>query len=342
MARFHLGALVLPCVALVACTAAPAGEDTDVNGAAATSAQDPQVAKMRLAFDEASPLQSTGPLGSRSSTGIKVTWNGCVERSAKKNDLATSTVTYAFSGNDADLVNNGSGFGKTFIVDATQGSERARDVLGYAPLTGRPDVMLDVVRLTGDGDLIVERILKPAAAELPAVTDGDAAASYERSSYGDPRAYAVAYVQCPRAQRTQEGGGQPNVLVYDDCKDEAFTRARSTASSDVCREGGYVRFPATLPVHGEVGFAARSWINLEIGSFVVSFEGGTLAVGRVNGNVTRARVPTFPTSLQFEVTPSGIEATADGVKVAFPWAAEAPSSLQVGANSSPISHLALW
>lgn len=222
--------LLVPFV-LLGCSA-PSGEPaTGLDEAPSTSAQDVEVARVRAAFTSAPVSVSPSKLSSTSTTGVTTTWRNCTERSAKKNDTTKKTVSYVFSGNGHDLNATGTGFGKIFVTDATEGASNPPDVVGYpASVVSADDVVLDVARMTADESLVIERIVKPA------VDDTFDSSVYERSVYSDPRAFAVAYVSCSVADREIDTGSL-SVLYYDDCKDPAYSRAY-WGGADVCRAGG--------------------------------------------------------------------------------------------------------
>jgi hypothetical protein len=249
--------LGLACISVV--LPACGGDETGLSAETPlTSAQDPKVAKMRGLFVDAQRA-SLAAVGTRSPTGMITGWKNCTERSAKRNDTSVSTVDYVFSGSGEDVVNLGGGFGKTFITDASQGGE-ARDVVGYPEATpNSTTVTLDVVRFGREGDLLIERILKPAGSAAYKAFEEMMGTEYERSAYADPRAFAVAYVRCPVADRGRWGGGNESVLYFDDCRDPDFTAEHWKDSggqhSSACSRYGYMEFPAgDGEINTEVGF----------------------------------------------------------------------------------------
>jgi hypothetical protein len=196
------------------------GDPTGSSLSASTSSQDVEVARLRGAFAGAPASALPSRLSSISTTGVTTTFRNCTERSAKKDDTSKRTVSYVLKGNGHDLDASGTGFGKIFVKDATQGATNPPDVVGYpASVVSEDDVVLDVARMTSDESLVIERIVKPA------VDDTFDSSVYERSVYGDPRAYAIAYVSCSVNDRQFDGGGRSNVLYYDDCKDPTYSKA---------------------------------------------------------------------------------------------------------------------
>ncbi len=307
------GALALGC--------ANETEEASSGEAAATSAQDPAVAKIRRLFAESTAVSAPARLGTTSASGMTTRWANCIERSAKRSDVSTKTVEYAFVGSGDDVTNVGSGFGKTFLADATEES-RLAETLGYpAGVATTPDVTLDVVRIAKNGDLVIERILKPAAHESDPSASASAAREYERSVYADPRASAVAYVQCPARDRVRTGGGSANVLYYDDCKDEAFTRTSWTTSdgmtsSNVCTQDARFSVASSLePIHVEVEFGDAGAV-VTLGGIVVEARPRRLAIGHAQlGPSQVLELPAGISSVTIEKKSGEVRAFAGAVEL---------------------------
>jgi hypothetical protein len=283
--RTWLAVSLLACSAMLPACSAPSDDDATGNGAgAATSAQDVEVAKLRRRFAEARILQRQ-ILSTSSPTGMTTRWANCTERSAASGSTTVQTVSYAFVGSadGESIANSGTGFGKVFLEDASQGSNPSLlpELVGYPAQVATTDmIQLDVVRQTDSGDLIVERIAKPAADRAATQKTESASATWERSVYSDSRAYATAYVWCPAAGRSFEAKGAP-VRFYDDCQDPAFTRVRLKTADmpdDQVRKGicsipsGVISFLSSSDTFVEIHLVPRSALRLGVGDLSVEVE----------------------------------------------------------------------
>lgn len=281
LARTIFAALLTSSLALGACTQG----DDDIGSAdnAATSAQDVEVARLRRRFRDARPARLE-MLGSRSATGMKVRWGSCLERSARRDDASTRTVTYVFQGTGEldGISNEGTSDPKRFLRDATQNG--ADEILGYPAFTPGPTVTLDAVRFDeATGDLLVERVLKPSTDDAEPSLASTARTSFERSVYPDPRAYAVAYVLCPAESRTLEAGGKP-VRFFDDCRDADFSRTWSNAKLEPGSVGGGVCSTSadyelrTPQDNVSVELVTDGNVAIEMASMIFRVEGGTASM----------------------------------------------------------------
>ncbi len=291
---------------LTGCVATP--EEPSTTEGAATSAQDPAVAKLRLAFARAS-IASVASLGTTSATGMTTTWTHCTERSARRNDTTTAEVDYILTGSGEDVVNHGTGFGKLFLPDATQesGPVHRREAIGYpAGIVGTPHVTLDVARIAENGDLLIERILKPAASDTTPPLEETARTEYEHAVYEDPRAFAVAYVRCAAADRQRSGGGTSGVVYYDDCKDRAFTEANWNGEGrpvDACAERAWMLLPTTTGTSIEVDFGSKTVGIGFAGAWVgVKPSLGTVTLGQSSWSGTTVTLPDSATSVRMTVS----------------------------------------
>lgn len=356
--RTRRGLLVAAAAAALASATVSAGcaESTEStpsakSESAATSVQDVAVSQIRRAFRDASPI-TVGTLGSSSATGMTTTWDRCVERSAKRDDATTRSVSYVFAGDGENVVNIGSGFGKTFVVDATPGSDpRNPDVVGY-PASSAPGgyAMLDVARIASNGDLVVERVLTPASADGP--FDASPGTEYERAIYPDPRAFATAYVRCPRAERTRDGGGKANVVVFDDCRDSEFSLARWRArsgpySANPCQGTGYVDLEGRgRPIRMEVTRDAGGSVFLYVADLQVGMTGNAVSISSwdrtAGAAVSLGRVDVAPgtSSLRIEITDSATQVFAGDAWVATLDETLVPSP--IGAGGTGVTSVAIW
>jgi hypothetical protein len=348
---------------IATCALGCGSEDaTGVEAPEATSAQDPAVAKMRRLFEQGR-VSSVGSFGSTSATGMKTTWSNCVERSARRNDVSTSSVTYAFAGDGNDVVNTGSGFGKVFLQDATQGNDDNRpEALGYpSGVAVTEHVTLDVVRIARNGDLVIERILKPATEESAPALVTTAATEYEQSVYADPRAFATAYVQCPSADRTTEGDGTTGVFIFDDCKDPEFTTASGwrddRSGRDACTEGGQITLDGRpLPIHIEVEADAGSDVTIRYEGLTVQLVRGAgnslfgvrdeITFMRGSSTLSATTVAAGTKSLRVDIFETGLEVFADGNAAGtIPAGAEeitGSKTLYVGPKRGSLSGIKIW
>jgi hypothetical protein len=326
-------------LSLFGCTATEAGA-VGIDEAPSTSAQDIEVARQRAAFSNAPVSGTPLRINSISATGIRQTWRNCTERSAKKNDPTKKTVTYAFAGNGRDLTASGTGFGKAFLPDATEGAGSPREVIGYpANIVTGDTVVLDVARLAADESLLIERIVKPS------VDEPLDSSVYERAVYPDSRAFAIAYVSCPATDRVMDGGSRSNVLYYDDCKDDAFTKSRW--GSDVCHAYGLRAFPRS-PVGLELKWPALATNGMRIDipfnrGVTVNYFNGQLSI-RSSASATSPTASIFNglTSLRVEFSDTSATVYANGVSTLTVPTIPSEGSNQLMIDAGTLSELTIW
>jgi hypothetical protein len=216
-------------------------------------------------------------------------------------------------------------------------------------------VTLEVARIARNGDLVIERILKPATHDTAPSLDAAFTTEYERAIYADRRAFATAYIHCPLADRTLEGGGTTNLMYFDDCKDASFTMARwsdgqpSRRGMNACIDNGTFDLddrPASI--HVEVEFAPGEGARIVIGGLWVSIEDAEVRIEKPRlsdsaPNVLSAvPLPPGATTLRIDASSSGLAAFAGGTPVGTAVTEESFARVSLARQRGALSRIKIW